>query len=139
MLKNNANFSYTSYKIIDENNKFIKTRNVSNKIYYEKLLNHCEIGLSTVILKKNFLGKKIFPPIQTQEDFALWLSLIKKKTTFLPIKKCLSYWRKSKDSLSSNSFQKFHDAFKVFHIYEKKNFIMSIISVIILSINKLKK
>ena len=133
-----ADISYTSYKIIDEKDKIIGTREVSSEISYKKLLRYCEIGLSTVIVKKKFLKKNKFPNIRTQEDFALWLVLIKKGLKFLPIKKLLSSWRRTENSLSANILQKISDAFKVFYSIEKKNLIISIISVLILSINKLK-
>ena len=51
----------------------------------------------------------------------------------------LSAWRKTKKSLSSNTFQKVKDAFKLFYIYENKNFILSIFSVLVLSYNKILK
>ena len=133
-----ADISYTAYRIIDKKDKILGTRNVSREINYEKLLRYCEIGLSTVIIKKKFLKKNKFPEIKTQEDFALWLILIKKGLKFLPIKKVLSSWRRTDNSLSSNILQKISDAFKVFYFIEKKNLIISIISVVILSINKLK-
>jgi len=134
-----ADMSYTAYKIIDKKDKILGIRNVSREINYEKLLRYCEIGLSTVIIKKKFLKKNKFPELKTQEDFALWLILIKKGLKFLPITKVLSSWRRTNDSLSSNILQKISDAFKVFYSIEKKNLIISIISVLILSINKLKK
>ena len=133
-----ADISYTAYNIIDKKDKILGTRNVSKEINYKKLSKYCEIGLSTVIIKKKFLKKNQFPQIKTQEDFALWLILIKKGIKFLPIKKVLSSWRMTDNSLSSNILQKISDAFKVFYCIEKKNLIISIISVVILSINKLK-
>jgi len=138
MNSSKADISYTAYKIIDEKGKILGKRNVSKEINYKKLSRYCEIGLSTVIIKKKFLKKNKFPEIKTQEDFALWLILIKKGLKFLPIKKVLSSWRKTDNSLSSNILQKISDAFKVFYCIEKKNLIISIISVVILSINKLK-
>ena len=133
-----ADISYTAYKVIDKKNKILGIRNVSKEINYKKLSKYCEIGLSTVIIKKKFFKKNKFPEIKTQEDFALWLILIKKGLKFLPIKTVLSSWRRTDNSLSSNILQKISDAFKVFYCIEKKNLIISIISVVILSINKLK-
>ena len=51
----------------------------------------------------------------------------------------LTTWRNTNDSLSSNKYQKITDAFKVFFIFEKKNIIVSIYSVIILTLNKIIK
>ena len=138
MIHSKADISYTAYKVIDKKDKILGVRNVSKEINYKKLSKYCEIGLSTVLIKKRFLKKNKFPEIKTQEDFALWLILIKKGLKFLPVKKVLSSWRRTDNSLSSNIMQKISDAFKVFYRIEKKNLIISIISVVILSINKLK-
>lgn len=138
MIHSKADISYTAYKVIDKKDKILGVRNVSKEINYKKLSKYCEIGLSTVLIKKRFLKKNKFPEIKTQEDFALWLILIKKGLKFLPVKKVLSSWRRTDNSLSSNIMQKISDAFKVFYCIEKKNLIISIISVVILSINKLK-
>ena len=138
MIHSKADISYTAYKVIDKKDKILGVRNVSNEINYKKLSKYCEIGLSTVLIKKRLLKKNKFPEIKTQEDFALWLILIKKGLKFLPVKKVLSSWRRTDNSLSSNIMQKISDAFKVFYCIEKKNLIISIISVVILSINKLK-
>ena len=52
--------------------------------------------------------------------------VIKKGLKFLPIKKVLSSWRRTDNSLSSNIMQKISDAFKVFYRIEKKNLILLI-------------
>ena len=57
MREQNLNFSFTSYEIIDENANFISKRKAPNNINFEKLRNSCDIGLSTVIIKKKFLIK----------------------------------------------------------------------------------
>ena len=80
-----------------------------------------------------------FPNLNTQEDFALWLSLLREGIKLNTIQKNLSCWRKTQNSLSSNIFQKLKDAFKLFYCYENKNFILSIFSVMIISYNKILK
>ena len=75
---------------------------------------------------------------KTKEDYILWLKLAK-KTNFIGINKTLSSWRKSNNSLSSNTLQKVIDAFKVYFIYERYNFFISIIYTIRLSLNFLLK
>ena len=77
--------------------------------------------------------------MKTQEDFALWLNLLRKGYRLRHLKNILSYWRKTKNSLSSKKFQKIRDAFKLFYEFENKNFIFSIYSVLVLSYNKLLK
>ena len=82
MKKNNADLSYTTYDVIDSKNNFIGFRKVSKSITYKKLIQKNEIGLSTVILKSSILKNNKFPILKTQEDFGLWLRLIKKGYNF---------------------------------------------------------
>ena len=139
MHNSDYDITYTEYYIVSENGTILNTRRVSKNMNYKKLLQNCEIGLSTVIAKRDLFKKFQFPLIKTQEDFGLWLMLFRHKVKFKEIDKTLSYWRKTKNSLSSNILQKLQDAFQVFYKFEKKNLISSIFSIIILSINKIVK
>ncbi len=137
MKKNAYNFSFTSYSSIDMKGKIIKHRNVSFDADYKNLYKSNFIGLSTVMIDKKILPLFKFPNLRTQEDFALWLKLTRRGVELKHLKNNLSFWRKTKNSLSSNIYQKFSDAFKLYYFYEKKNFIFSIYSVIVLSYNKI--
>ncbi len=139
MKKNNLKFSHTAYDIIDENNNLIRKISIKTQENYDDLLKSCDIGLSTVILKNNLFQKYSFAKTKTKEDYILWLKMAKDKIKITGLNLSLSSWRKSKNSLSSNSFQKILDAFNVYHIYEKKNLVMSIIYTIRLSLNFLIK
>ena len=139
MLKGRHVFSYSSYNVIGSNGKFLATRHVSKDINYLKLIKSCEIGLSTVMIQKKLFKQLRFPNLKTQEDFALWLKLLRKGYKFFPIKKVLSYWRVTENSLSSNKFQKLSDSFKLFYRIENKNLINSIFGVIVLAYNKILK
>ena len=97
------------------------------------------IGLSTVMIHKKILNKFCFPNLKTQEDFCLWLKLLKQNIKLHHYSKILTSWRKTNNSLSSNTFRKIIDAFKLFYFYQNKNFIFSIFSVIVLAYNKFKK
>ena len=139
MHQNGFHFSFTSYGIINEKNKIIGKREVFIDANYKELYNSNFIGLNTVMVHKKLFSKLIFPPLKTQEDYALWLKLARQGFKLKHLNQNLSFWRKSKNSLSSNVFQKLFDAFKLYYIYEKKNFIFSIYSVLVLSYNKLIK
>ena len=137
MIKINSDISFTSYNIIDVNDKFKGKRLVPKKISYSSLSKRCEIGLSSVLVKTKILKKNKFPNLKTQEDLGLWLKLIRKGYIFQPINKALMSWRRAENSLSSNILQKILDAFKLFYKYENKNFISSLYSVVILSVKKI--
>jgi teichuronic acid biosynthesis glycosyltransferase TuaG len=131
--------THTSYDKVDINGKFISTR-VAKNLDYKRLLNSCDIGLSSVILNKKILKKKIeFPSLRTKEDYVLWLKIAKTGVIFYGIKLRFMKWHNNPDSLSKSNFDKLIDAFRVYYNYEKFSLIRSIFRVFILSINFLKK
>ena len=91
------------------------------------------------MLDRNLINEECkFPDIKTKEDFVLWLK-ISKKTSLHGINLPLTKWRKLKNSLSSNSLQKLIDGFNVYNKYMKFGYLKSLYSLMILSINFLKK
>ena len=139
MKKKSSSFCFTSYEVIDEFDNFINNRVTNKDARYEILIKSNFIGLSTVMIHKKILPKIVFPNLKTQEDFCLWLKLLRQNVKLHNFSKILSSWRKTKNSLSSNIIRKVIDAFKLFYLYENKNLIFSIFSVLVLSYNKLKK
>ena len=139
MESQNINFCHTTYKIINEENQFLSSRKARNFFNINDLAKSCDIGLSTVLLKREILGSNKFPNLKTKEDFVLWLKLISNSVKIYGLDKELTRWRKARNSLSSSSFQKIVDAYKVYNIYMKYNMIKSIYYLICLSINFLKK
>ena len=132
MINNKINFSHTSYKIVDEKNNLLGRQIVEKCISYDNLLRSCDIGLSTVVVKKDIIKNNSFPNLRTKEDYVFWLKLVKKNKIY-GFKKILSSWRRSKNSLSSSFFQKISDAFRVYYKYENLNFFISIFRVFVLS------
>ena len=139
MIKKSFLFSFTSYNVIDEKDRLIKKRKVKVVADYKNLSKSNFIGLSTVMLHKKILKRIVFPNLKTQEDLGLWLKLCRQGIKLNHLNKPLTLWRKTSNSLSSNTFRKLRDAFLLFYIYENKNFINSIYSVITLSYNKILK
>jgi len=132
--------SHTTYQIINQNNKKISIRKARSFFKIQDLLYSCDIGLSTVILKKNLFSKNIrFPNIKTKEDFILWLQILKKKIPIVALDRNLSFWRKLDNSLSSSTIQKIFDGFKVYFVYMNFSIFKSILSLLYLSINFLRK
>ena len=140
MLKNKFNLSHTSYEIL-YNNKIVSSRKAKNFFKLEDILLSCDIGLSTVMIKKEvFKNNKLrFPKLKTKEDFVLWMNLIKNNYKIYGLSKKFTKWRKLEVSLSASSFQKLKDAFLVYNKYMNYNFLVSIFFVFFLSINFLKK
>ena len=138
MEKLKINISHTSYSVINKDNKFLSKRKAKKKLVYKNLLNSCDIGLSTVILKKNLFNKYKFSSNKTKEDYSLWLKISKKEAIY-GLNEYLTKWRRTNKSLSSNLFQKLIDAYLIYNKQEKFNFLYSLYRTIILSIFYLKK
>ena len=139
MLSNKIKFSFTSYSIINKKNIIIKLIKAKRTIGYNDLIKSCDIGLSTVMVKKDLLKKNKFPRIKTKEDYILWLKLSKQNIKMMGINQSLVSWRKLDNSLSSSIFQRIKDAFYVYNNFLKFSFIKSIYYISIMSLNFLKK
>jgi teichuronic acid biosynthesis glycosyltransferase TuaG len=137
----NLDFSYTSYDIVDEDSNFIGMRKAPRDINFKKLRNSCDIGLSTVITKKNIYqnDKYQFPSLKTKEDYVLWLKLALNGVKMKGIQQNLASWRKNKDSLSSSTIQKLLDGYKVYRVYLGYGIVRSLFYLTILSINFILK
>ena len=76
----NADFSFTSYDVINSKGKKIGNRKAKFFLKYDDLIKSCDIGLSTVIMKRKLFNNFFkFPNLKTKEDYVLWLKLAKKK------------------------------------------------------------
>ena len=139
--KNDILFSHTSYHVINANNKIISSRFASKRIIFQDLIKSCDIGLSTVILNSNLLvkNKLFFPRMKTKEDYVLWLQIAKKIKIIRGLNIKLTYYRKTKNSLSSNKLISLINGYKVYRNYMNYGVIKSLFYLFILSINSVKK
>ena len=126
MLKNNLVISHTNYFIINEKSKVVGKFIIKNKLDYNDLLKSCDIGLSTVIIKKEILTTYKFDKLKTKEDYLLWLKVIKKIKFIYGLNQYLSCWRRDKNSLSSSIMQKLLDAYRLYRMHLNNNVIISI-------------
>jgi len=136
MEKNFYEISHTDYTIV-ANSK--RQKRIAKKLSFNEIIKSCDIGLSTVMLKKNILKKKLFPNLKTKEDYVLWLKILKSGIKIYPINKNLTYWTELENSLSSNLFQKMKDGYLVYRHYLKQSPWQSLVSLLTLSFYFIKK
>ena len=139
MKKNNLNFSYSNYSIINDKGVLLKKIKSPKRIKFKNLLFSCDIALSSVVVNSNLLKSERFPNLKTKEDYLLWLKLSKKNVKMMGINKTLTQWRKTGGSLSDSLIQKLKDAFIVYNKHLKFNMLNSLILTFILSFNFIKK
>ena len=132
MEKNLCEISHTDYTIVGNKKN---QRRIAKKLSFNEIMKSCDIGLSTVMLKKSILKKKLFPNLKTKEDYVLWLKIFKSGVKIYPINKNLTIWRQTENSLSSNLVQKMKDGYSVYRYHLKQSPWQSLISLLTLSIN----
>ncbi len=137
MEKNYYQISHTTYTILIHNKKS-QTR-IAKKLSFNEIVKSCDIGLSTVMVRKKLLKTHSFPKLKTKEDYVLWLKILKTGIKMYPLDKNLTIWRKTDNSLSSSFFQKMKDGYFVYRKFLKQNSLQSTISLLTLSINFIKK
>ena len=87
MKEKNYLISHTNYEIIDKKNNILSLRTARNFNTVNDLLRSCDIGLSSVILKKILSEDCLFENLKTKEDFVLWLRILKKILKLVLFKK----------------------------------------------------
>ena len=101
MQKDNLTVSHSSYKIVDEDDNLIGKRKARDFYNIKDIIKSCDIGLSSVMLKKSIISKTIkFANLKTKEDYVLWLRLAKKGHKFYGLNKFFTRWMSLNNSLS---------------------------------------
>ena len=138
MQDNEYNFTFCNYRKKNKH-KIIDVVSEKDKISYFDLLTDCNIGLSTVFVKRNLVDENLFPTLKTKEDFVAWLKITKKNEFAHNYPEFLVEWSYSENSLSSNFFQKIFDSFRVYYTFLNFNIFKSLYYVTLLSINSIKR
>ena len=140
MKKKNYLISHTNYETINKKNNIINFKMARHFNNVNDLLRSCDIGLSSVIVKKTILKKEcLFANLKTKEDFVLWLRILQKKIKIGGLQKNLMSWRKLDNSLSSSVIQKIKDGYYVYNKFMKFNLFKSLYFLFLLSLNSLFK
>ncbi|WP_148631184.1 glycosyltransferase family 2 protein [Bacillus sp. E214] len=108
MEAHNLAFSYTDYQFIDEENQaYEPVIEMPVHLTYQDLLRDTTaIGCSTVMIDKYKVGKiQLVHNRDIPEDFALWLSILKRGFKAKRLKNVYVYLRKSNDVLEKNNYQ----------------------------------
>lgn len=102
MLENDLALSYSSYMVIDEEGKEQGGVIAPQKVTYQTMLRNNYIGCLTAMYDTHKLGKVYMPEIRKRQDWALWLSILKKTPYALGIQENLAIYRDRSKSISSN-------------------------------------
>ena len=95
-------FCFTSYERISEDGRLVGTVRVKSPVSYPQLLRGNVIGCLTVVYDTKILGKVEMPNVPKRHDYGLWLALLKKVDTAVPLPDILATYRLRKTSISAN-------------------------------------
>jgi glycosyltransferase involved in cell wall biosynthesis len=103
MQAENIQVCFSSYELMDETGKSLgKMVKALPKVDFSKMLKSNYVGNLTGIYNAETLGKVYMPNIRKRQDWALWLTLIKKVGHAYSISEPLAKYRVREDSISSN-------------------------------------
>lgn len=127
MLNNNYYFTYTDYKI-QLNGTWLPYIYTGPKVVTErKMKDYCYFSTITVMYDREYVGLIQIEPVRKNNDYAMWLKIIKKADCYrLP--KCLSFYIKHDGSISSGSkFKLIKHHYILWKVAENKSPIISVL------------
>ena len=139
MLKNNALISCTEYTRVTEDEKEINDIIIKEIITYEDMLKNNYLGCLTVIYNANKLGKRYFKEREKNEDYVLWLEIVKETKIIFGLKENLAFYRVLNNSRSSNKIKAAKDRWDVYRKIERLSLFKSIYYFLQYVIRALKK
>ena len=139
MRKNNALISCTEYTRVTEDEKEINDIIIKEIITYEDMLKNNYLGCLTVIYNANKLGKRYFKERKKNEDYVLWLEIVKETKIIFGLKETLAFYRVLNNSRSSNKIKVAKDRWEVYRKIERLSLLKSIYYFLQYVIRALKK
>lgn len=102
MQKNKSVLSYTSYSVISEEGSLIGDVVAKPYVDHKIMLRNNYIGCLTAMYDTHQLGKVYMPEIRKRQDWALWLSILKKTDKAHGVTESLALYRDRSDSISAS-------------------------------------
>lgn len=130
MEKSQSEISCTEYERVDENGEKIGYISIKEKISYEDMLKNNYVGCLTVVYDTYKIGKMYFEKINKNEDYLLWLKIIKKVQYIYGLCENTAKYRVIRGSRSSNKFKVVLSRWEIYRKYEKLNIFSSFYYII---------
>ena len=114
MNNHKCQFSFTRIKIIDSGNNTTKEYvPIPQKADYNYLLKRTVIATSTVIINRSTLPHFNMPLRRGGQDYATWLQLLRSIDYAYGLDECLTSYRVSSNSLSSNKLSSIRQVYEI--------------------------
>ena len=138
MSKNQLNFTYTNYTPFKKNVIFREVRPPKRFDFYSFIKNS-SIATSSIMIKKELLKNIKLCKSPNFEDYFLKCQILKKIKYAYCLDKNLLKYRIKENSLSKNKFRNVFWLWTINRKFNKLSFLTTLISLILISINSLKK
>ena len=142
MKKNNYKFTYTDYTPFfqtDDKKKILKPTNIVKKFNLKKFTFNSSINTTTMILSRSLVGNLKFKKIKKLEDYLFKCEILKKDFLAHKLNSNSAFYRILEISRSSNKIKNLFYLWKINRKYLNYNFINNLSSIIMITINSLKK
>ena len=126
MKEKNASISCTEYTRVKENEEKINDVIIKEEISYNDMLKNNYLGCLTVIYDAEKMGKRYFKELEKNEDYVLWLEIVKDVNTIYGLKENLAYYRVLDNSRSSNKVKTAKVRWEIYRKIEKLSLLKSI-------------
>ena len=126
MKEKNAGISCTEYTRVKENGEKINEVVIKPEISYTDMLKNNYLGCLTVMYDVEKVGKRYFKELEKNEDYVLWLEIVKDVKTIYGLKENLAYYRVLDNSRSSNKVKTAKVRWEIYRKIEKLPLLKSI-------------
>ena len=141
MNKYGYKFTYTDYIPFKNKNNikvFKKKISVSKEFNLKKFIFNSSIAMSTVIIRRSILKNIKFKKLKICEDYLFKCEMLKENNAF-KCENALMFYRILKNSLQSNKIRNIYWVWYINKKYNKLNFYNNLMSLVLISINSIKK
>ena len=135
MENNNYLFTYTNYETFGKRTKFVSP---AKEYDFKKFVRDTSICTSTMIIKRNIIKNIEFTNSEICEDYFFKCKVLKVCNAYC-LDDFLTKYRIRNNSLQSSSLKNFYWIWKINKEYNKFNFVENFLSLLLISINSLKK
>ena len=126
MKEKNAGISCTEYMRVKENGEKINEVVIKSEISYTDMLKNNYLGCLTVMYDVEKVGKRYFKELEKNEDYVLWLEIVKDVKTIFGLKENLAYYRVLDNSRSSNKAKTAKVRWEIYRQVERLPFLKSV-------------
>ena len=115
MMRNKLAFTYSSYDVINESGKFMKSILAPKFVTSKSILLNNYVGCLTAVYDCEMIGKQYMPKIRKRQDWVLWINILQIIKQTNGMEESLAVYRDRMNSISSNKIQLLSYNWKVYY------------------------